>query len=305
MQKNTIETASSTLTTANGDGENLLDKVKRSERFKETEAMSMGSIDLEDGNNDDLMGDPRLQETIEVVDDIFALRIPGTRWGTAFEPIEPNPFPVGSIIHLDIKEPREKITKQSKIPANQDKDTKATESGERLAFEVTHAYWPPTMSTVYRVRRLKQCGDATQTSLTVDDYDEAIIKIFEPRLCKERVYLKNFVDRVDIFLKRSEENEQAARRFLLSDRDTFFEPCRIYRRTRAVIERLQRVAGRFCKEDNCDHRDCKIDDEGYVSETDELESELGEGKSSFSALFHRCPLTAVTSQLFFAKHKYS
>lgn len=223
---------------------------------------------------------PRSHVMIETVDDIFVLRTPATRLDTDLEPVEPNPFPVGSIIQLDVTRPEINTTARSK--ASQEAEVKLESSEGRLDFEVTHVYWPPTMSTVYRVRRIKHNGSDARTLLSQHDYDEAIIKIFDPRLCKERAYVRQFVDRIDIFLKWSEENEQAARRFLLSDRDQSFGPRNIYSRTRALIQRLHRVAKENCKKDNCEHRDCKIDDdEMLLCSADELASDLGEGEPKY------------------------
>lgn len=201
----------------------------------------------------------KLSEVIEVSDGDYVVRTPGTANEKLFEPIETNPFPLGSIICLDVSRPKSKETaRKSQPPDHEATDPTLQVEAERETtdFEVTHVYWPPTLCTVYRVRKANQGEDKNGEEALAQD-EEYVLKVYDPRLCQERALTKNYFG-VDLILKWRQENEEKARQFLESEECPTFTPSGgFFGLLMATHEDLHGIAREHCKMENCKHEVCK------------------------------------------------
>lgn len=203
---------------------------------------------------------------ITLVDDDYIIRSPGTPEDRNPIPFDDNPFPIGSIIRLDVSHPK---VKQARTDASHFVEIGSGKS-KTLELEVIHVFWPPTLSTVYRVRRPVNAGNFTKPEADVEEF---VLKVFDPRFSNERIYRSNLLGRFDIGLKWSDKNECAARQFLQSERETFFSPGDglggLLDPPLGLIRQINRE--RCVKEDEAERIQC----EPYIASPCELEMELG------------------------------
>lgn len=116
------------------------------------------------------------------------------------------------------------------------------------------------MSAVYRVRKLKQDGNDEDDDI-LNEREEALHKVYDPRLCQERALSKSCFG-VDINLKWRQPNEEKARQVLQSENcPSFTHGGGFFGLLMATHEDFCQVARRHCKEEQCKKEACKSDRE--------------------------------------------